>query len=67
MFASFGNKMFETVFKRKSTAFAFVVFAAFFMEVGYERISDGIWENTNQGRLLHHNRQQYGKWVEEEP
>jgi len=67
MFASFGQKMFEGVFKRKPTVFAYIVFAAFFFEVGTERITDTIWENTNQGRLHHHTKSQFGKWVEEEP
>jgi len=67
MFAQFGAKMFEGVFKRKPTVFAYIVGAAFVFEVLTERVTDNIFESVNPGKLHHHVKSQYGKWVEEEP
>jgi len=67
MFASLGRQAFEAIFKRKATFFACVAVSAFTFEVVFEKVTDSIFETANEGMLLHHNKHQYGKWVDEEP
>jgi len=67
MFSSLGHKAFKGIFQRKPTLFAYIVLASFVFEVTCERYTDTVWENANQGKLMHHVKHAYGKWADEEP
>ncbi|KAK4313727.1 hypothetical protein Pmani_014948 [Petrolisthes manimaculis] len=60
------NKVYQSIFRRTSSFVLAAVAGAFMFERGFDMVSDGIFDNVNQGKLWKHIKQRYGQSLEEE-
>ncbi|KAK7070780.1 Cytochrome b-c1 complex subunit 9 [Halocaridina rubra] len=58
------GKLYQNVFRRTSSFVLAAIFGAFMFERGFDMVSDGVFENINQGKLWKHIKHSYGQQEE---